>query len=263
MKHTLPKNILMIGNSFNYFFLDELYGMAEAAGLECRITGVVAGGATLKQHAEWLQTQAHPYQVRTCDKNGAHEVYNQSLEDCLSSAAWDVISYQNGGHYYRTGGYPMARAYMEPYLGILVDHCRSRFPDAVHCWHQVWAYAVGYACQNPPFSVDCREDQCSLHLGFRQMALCACEDHALLRIPTGDAWEIARADSRIGDTLCMTDCLHDGEEGGQYLNACVWFEMLFSQSCIANTYRPPYALSEERISALQQAAHTAVSSMQI
>ena len=47
--------------------------------------------------------------------------------------------------------------------------------------------------------------------------------------------------------------------GGQYLNACVWFETLTGQSCIGNTWRPDtYELSESMIAALQQAAHRAV-----
>ena len=261
MERRIPQNVLMIGNSFNYFFLDELYGMADAAGFDCRVSGVVAGGATLKQHAEWLAADAHPYQFRTVDHTGIHEQYHLSLDDCLSQAEWDVISYQNGGHYFRAGGYPLARAHMEPHLTSLVDHCRTAHPQAIQCWHQVWAYQIGYVCQNPSFAIRCREEQQALYLDFRKMALCACDEHDLLMIPTGDAWEIAREDSRIGDTLCMTDCLHDGEEGGQYLNACVWFEMLFSKSCIGNTFRPPYALSEERISALQQAAHSAVNDL--
>ena len=68
----------------------------------------------------------------------------------------------------------------------------------------------------------------------------------------------------IGNRLCyrkskLDDTSHDGDlGGGQYLNACVWFEMLTGQSCIGNTYRPDYELSEEKIAILQQAAHKAV-----
>ena len=68
----------------------------------------------------------------------------------------------------------------------------------------------------------------------------------------------------MGDVLCnrgaKSDNYHDGEEGGgQYLNACVWFETLTGQSCIGNTWRPDtYELSESMIAALQQAAHRAV-----
>ena len=70
---------------------------------------------------------------------------------------------------------------------------------------------------------------------------------------------IARANELVGDTLCLEDMYHDGDVGGgQYLNACVWFEVLTGKSCIGNTWRPSYELSEERITQLQLAAHQAV-----
>ena len=93
------------------------------------------------------------------------------------------------------------------------------------------------------------------------------------RVPSGEAWKIARQSSVV-DILCHRlavnngegDYYHDGDiGGGQYLNACVWFETLSGQSCIGNTYRPvytyagqEYTLSEDMIAILQQAAHEAV-----
>ena len=81
------------------------------------------------------------------------------------------------------------------------------------------------------------------------------------------AWQLARADERIGDVLCDRasdggDGTHDGDiGGGQYLNACVWYEVLLRKSCIGNTFRPSYALSEEKILVLQQIAHQAVAAI--
>ena len=72
----------------------------------------------------------------------------------------------------------------------------------------------------------------------------------------------------IGQTLCARkgvnqdkgDCNHDGDiGGGQYLNGCVWFEVLTGQSCIGNSWRPDtYELPEEKIVVLQQVAHDSV-----
>jgi len=81
---------------------------------------------------------------------------------------------------------------------------------------------------------------------------------------------LVRYDPLINDTLCMRlsvnngagDHYHDGDIGGaQYLNACVWFEVLTGQSCIGNTWRPDYHLSEEKIALFQQGAHQAVEAM--
>ena len=56
------------------------------------------------------------------------------------------------------------------------------------------------------------------------------------------------------------DYYHDGDiGGGQYLNACVWFERVLGQNCIGNTWRPTtYSLSEDMIAMLQKAAHDTV-----
>ena len=90
------------------------------------------------------------------------------------------------------------------------------------------------------------------------------EKYSLPYIPTGQAWVEARYNPVINNQLCLRkakpdDTSHDGDiGGGQYLNACVWFEMLTGQSCIGNSYRPDYELSEAKIAILQQAAHNAV-----
>lgn len=68
--------------------------------------------------------------------------------------------------------------------------------------------------------------------------------------------------ARLGVNGNLGDMYHDGDiGGGQYLTASVWFEILTGRSCIGNTYRPDYELSEEKIAALQQAAHEAVAMM--
>ena len=172
-----------------------------------------------------------------------------------------MISYQDGEYYYRLYGLDAAREHMEPYLGNLVGYVRGKFPQASHWFHQVWAYQVGYdRPAKSPFKVLDAEVQAIMHRDLRAMTREACEAHQLGMIPSGDAWALARADARVGDTLCAPDCEHDGEaEGGQYLNACVWFETLFGLSCLGNAYRPPYQLAEDRITALQEAAHRAVS----
>ena len=97
------------------------------------------------------------------------------------------------------------------------------------------------------------------------IALEMCEQHKVDRVPAGDAWQIVRNETFVGDTLCgkngndYGDYHHDGDTGGgQYLNGCVWFEVLTGKSCIGNTWRPDYALAEEKIPVLQQAAHKAV-----
>ncbi|MBQ8611366.1 MAG: DUF4886 domain-containing protein [Oscillospiraceae bacterium] len=252
--------VLMIGNSFCMLYAQELYGMAKSVGIEARIVSVVAAACTLEKHWNWLQNGEKNYTVQIVDREGLRQLEGMGLEDSLALDRWDVISCQDGEHYYRLGGLLEAEKHTEPYLGGLVAFVRSRFPAAVHCFHQVWAYQVGYnRPEKSPFRVPDRDMQLCMHRDLRSICCRVCREYGLFRVPSGDAWELARQDVRVGDTLCMPDCEHDGEsEGGRYLNACVWFEALFGISCIGNAYRPAYPLAEDKIAALQQAAHTAM-----
>jgi hypothetical protein len=62
------------------------------------------------------------------------------------------------------------------------------------------------------------------------------------------------------------DGTHDGDiGGGQFLNACVWYEILTGKDCRENPYAPVYTykgetftLSEEMLTMLRDAAHKAV-----
>lgn len=252
--------VLMIGNSFCWLYAEELYGMAKSIGIEARIVSVVAAACTLQKHWTWLKSGEKNYIVQIVDREGSRRLEGMGLEDSLALDDWDVISYQDGEHYYRLGGLSEAERHTEPYLGDLVDFVRSRYPAAAHCFHQVWAYQVGYnRPEKSPFRVPDRETQLCMHRDLRSIGCKVCRAHGLFRVPSGEAWELVRQDAQVGDTLCMPDCEHDGEsEGGRYLNACVWFETLFGISCLGNAYRPVYPLEEERIAALQRAAHTAV-----
>ena len=62
------------------------------------------------------------------------------------------------------------------------------------------------------------------------------------------------------------DLSHDGDVGGgQFLNACVAFEVITGKSCLENSFVPHYefegqdlSLSEEKITLLKNSAHQAV-----
>lgn len=93
--------ILMIGNSFCMRYLNELYGMAEAVGIPCRITSVVAGACTLEQHWHWCRDGERNYRVITRDADGYRDASGLGLDDALAMADWDAISYQDGADYAR------------------------------------------------------------------------------------------------------------------------------------------------------------------
>ena len=113
------------------------------------------------------------------------------------------------------------------------------------------------------------DQQLAFSASIKEYTDIVCQEFNLATIPCGQAWIIAR-ESELCNKLCARlsvnngegDYYHDGDiGGGQYLNACVWFETLTGQSCIGNSFRPDYELSEELIAVLQQAAHQAVADM--
>ncbi len=254
-------NVLMIGNSFCYYYVEELYGIAKAAGVNMKVCNLYYSGCKLSQHWTWWKNDESNYQYFETDGNGRKKYEGYSLRRGLARENWDVISFQQSSGQVR-GDMQDAKNNSYKYLTDLLDYVKGQFPQSKYYFHHTWAYQVGY--DRSGFTVENAAKQAEMAGWCRDFALEVCKDYPLTRIPSGDAWQYARQDSRAGDVLCnrgaKSDNYHDGDEGGgQYLNACVWFETITGQSCIGNTWRPDtYTLSEAKIAALQQAAHRAV-----
>ena len=260
-------NILMIGNSFCYYFTDELYGMAQAAGIKVRVSNIYYSGCTLEQHWNWWKTGEAKYTFITSNEIGQVEsIDGTTLEYCLKQANWDIISLQEASGRQRIGSAAEVLATNKTFRTDIYNYLKEQFPKSQLYWHQTWAYQVGY--DDNGYKMADAAQQTQVAELIRDIAIGICEENGVKRIPSGAAWQIVRDGGY--DNLCarlaikqgLGDFLHDGDiGGGQYLNACVWFEVLFGKSCVGNTFRPKYALSEDLIATLQQAAHQAVAAM--
>ena len=262
-------NLLMIGNSYCYSYVDELYGIAKAAGIEMRICNVYYSGCSIAQHWSWWKSGDSNYEFCTFDASGRKaegrpiEGQGVNLAYCLSQYNWDIISLHEAVCTVRTDA-EAAFIGMNNTLPELLGYIQEQYPLSKMFWQQTWAYQVGF--EQSGYQVSAVDVQTQLHENIRKMSLNVCEKYGFQRVPSGDAWQMARANAVIGDTLCErlsgTDFHHEGDVGGgQYLNACVWYEVITGQSCIGNTYRPDYDLSNEKIDVLQNAAHQAVENM--
>ena len=153
------------------------------------------------------------------------------------------------------------------YYDTLLNYLTEQFPNAQMCWQQTWGYQPGY---NGLTGQEALDFQLSMEQDQRWLSQKVCETYGWQLIPSGEAWANVRKDYGY-DNLCermninggLGDYYHEGDTGGgQYLNACVWFEVLTGQSCIGNTYVPDYTLNSGITYAeLQQAAHKAVEAM--
>lgn len=268
-------DILMIGNSFCYSYVDELYGMAETLGYHLNVTNLYRGGCSIKSHWTWLDdpvegTGKCEYYITGALGRYKHPTIT-TLAEALPTADWDVISCQQHFDGARTVTFDAGYESCMPYAANLFEQLGQKFPNAKLYWHETWAYGVGYQHPNnkdeDPNNDVADGDVLSVAVQTRQyetirdVSATICAETGVSVIPTGDAWQLARA--QLGDTLNKNDYCHDGDAGGgQYLIACVWLEILTGESCLGNTWRPTdYILMEDKIPALQKAAHEAVAEL--
>lgn len=268
-------NILMIGNSGCYYYVEELYSMLESAGIQANVCNVYYDGCKLSQHWTWWKNKEAHYQYFITNENGRVKAGDGvDLEWCLQQQNWDVISLQEGGFAdMRSVSTEDAINQRHIYLKELYGYLREQFPMSRLCWQQSSAYQIGY---NRKFAITSIEDQRKDTQVHRDFALAVCERYGVERIPRGDASQMVREAGY--DNLCARlgkgnnnegDFYHDGDwGGGQLLTACVWYEVLTGKSCLDNTYRPEYTyqsqvytLTEELVQTLKTCAHKAVAQM--
>lgn len=268
-------NILMIGSSFCYYYVEELYGMLDAVGIKANVCNVYYSGCPLEKHYNWWKAKEAHYSYFITNENGRIKTTPVDLEWCLQQQNWDIISLQEStSRIYRPG----AAAHLETsrvWRTELWEYLKRQFPQSRYFWHQPWAIQVGTASNG--MVMESPEQQEANASEIRAYAIAVCQELGLERVNTGDAWQIVRREHHY-DNLCARigkgennagDNYHDGDwGGGQYLNACVWFEVITGQSCIGNPWRPDYRdgdiplnPTEEQILMFQESAHKAVEEM--
>ena len=271
------KNILMIGNSFCYYYVEELCGIASADGYELTVANLYKSGAKIVEHVNSLKNDTRVATLFVTTSKGRNKIAMLNTKETLEYAEkklkgeWDVISLQNSGAFSLLGDVENTEKNTLPQAKELYDYIKENYPEASLYWHQPWAYEIGYGKdKSEAYQMNDVEHRTSMHKINKNVAQNVANENGVKIMPTGDAWEIARKSEIVGTTLCQRkgingdegDYYHDGDiGGGQYLNACVWYEVLMGKSCIGNTWRPSYELSEEKIAILQAAAHEAVAAM--
>ena len=135
----------------------------------------------------------------------------------------------------------------------MMQYLKTNYPNAKHYYYQHWSWQIGHS--SIPDAAAANEMWDRINTASTKFA----EENDFILIPCGAAFQLARADERIGETLWDTDKSHDGGPGGgQYLNGCVFFETIFQESCIGDTWRASNGPSEEVHQILQQIAHQTI-----
>lgn len=285
-KEDTAMNILFVSNSTCYYFPDELLGVLTAAGYtDVTLAVTYASGCSIQKHHAWHQEGAGNYEFRIWSSEGSQSFQNYTLENALYYKNWDVVSFDNNSRSFSSFDVQTSIEQAEPYFGELLGQIKEKLPNARYFWHEYWAEGIGYKGAFEMTSVEQRTQNYKVkNAVMHHMA----DTYNLEMVPTGTAWEKVRdlelfttpiegfpgvekfsLFSRIHSNDFKDDFTHDGDiGGGQYLNACVWFEAVTGESCVGNTFRPVYkrasidcSLTEEKIQTLQNAAHEAVAEL--
>ncbi|HEV7405860.1 MAG TPA: DUF4886 domain-containing protein [Chthoniobacteraceae bacterium] len=274
--------LLTIGNSFSANATHYLGDLATASGNKLVHKPLVIGGAAFDIH--W--TKVEKFEADPKDKAGQYSD-GLGLQQELQADKWDFITIQQSS----IKSHDLAT--YEPYARQLRDYIKKYAPGAELVIHETWPYRV----DDPRFSpkepkAGEPKTQAEMYEGLRNSYRATAKELGLRLLPVGDAFNLANSDPAWGyqapagvkmsafqypDLPPQTHSLnkgyawkadpagkqtlgmdgHHANTAGEYLGACVWFEVMFGQSVIGNTYRPP-GLSAEDAAYLQKTAHLAV-----
>jgi len=261
-------DILLIGNSYSTTIPQELYNIATNAGYEVNVANLYFPGCIAAEHWDWLNNDVANYQYRHQSEMGSYirrgdmSTSKYALED----EEWDVIIYQDWftpKNVVRDSGYvcdastleSLYANHQEPAYNMM-QYLKKNYPNAKHYYYQHWSWQVGHSSIPDIATANAMWDR--INTASTKFA----EENDFILIPCGLAFQLARADESIGETLWDTDKSHDGAAGGgQYLNGCVFFETIFQESCIGDNWRASNGPSEEKHVLLQQYAHEAVATV--
>lgn len=275
--------ILTIGNSFSRNATNHLDDLAKADGHTLIHRPIVVGGASLELHA----TRAQKHEADPTDKAGLY-TNGRSLKDELLAERWDYVTIQQASIKSHDP------ATYQPFADRLAAYIAKHAPTAKLLIHQTWAYRVDDPRFTKPSGKPGEpKTQEEMYRGLTNAYRDLAEKLGAGLLPVGDAFFLAdtdatwgfKPDTTFGSNIAkppilpdQTQSLHVGwrwvkpKEGGEaklqmdghhanlageYLGACVWYEVLFGESVVGNAYVPE-GLEVGFAKFLQETAHRAV-----
>jgi glycerophosphoryl diester phosphodiesterase len=274
--------LLTIGNSFSRNATHWLGDLVHAAGHELIHHDAWFGGASLAQHWD----RAVRFEKDPNDKKATYGT-GRSLKQELLAEKWDFVTIQQYSliSHDPTTYWPCARR--------LRDYAAKHAPQAEVLVHQTWAYR----CDDPRFTKPPTKpgeptSQKAMYAGLTKAYEGIADELGLRVIPVGDAlfsadtnptwgyvpdrkfdpskvkypslpeqrhslhvgWRWTK--DRSGKPLLRMDG-HHANLAGEYLGACVFFEMLFNESVVDVAWAPPQ-LDAVYARFLRETAHRAV-----
>lgn len=275
--------LLTIGNSFSANATKYLGDLAKADGNVLIHRAIVVGGASMELHAGKMQA----YERDPKAKEGLY-TSGKGLKQELLSDKWNFVTIQQAS----IKSHDLAT--YQPFANQLRDYVKQHAPQAELLIHQTWEYRV----DDPRFTKPSgKEGEPKTQDEMYRMLTAAYTNVAaqlgVRRLPVGDAFHLADTDAKWGyrapaafdpkslkapalpdqknslhtgwswkkqkdgtTTLAMDG--HHATFSGQYLGACVWYEVLFDADVTSNKFAPR-ELDAEYARFLRETAHRAVS----
>lgn len=275
--------ILTIGNSFSSNATNHLDDLALAGGHTLIHTPLVIGGASFQVHAD----KAKLHEAKPDDTAGLY-TSGRGLKENLGLEKWDYVTIQQAS----IKSHNLAT--YQPYAGILRDFITKHAPQAKLLIHQTWAYRKDDPrFTKPSDKLGEPKTQKEMYRGLTAAYDKIAAELGGKVIPVGDALFMADTDKTWGyqtdtsfdpktakqpalpnqkhslhvgwrwanskdgkkSTLGMDG--HHANLAGEYLGACVWYEILFGESAVGNRYIPK-GFDAEYARFLQETAHKSV-----
>jgi hypothetical protein len=272
--------VLAVGNSFSANALKYCSDIVEASGNRLIARNAMIGGCDFERHMRHVDA----FEANPDDPEGRPYYGGQSLKDLLTREKWDYVTIQ------QASPKSFRPETFHPHADRLIAYIKKHAPQAEIVIHQTWAYRDDH-----PFWNEAGLNTDTMYQKLRAAYGGLAAETGLRILPCGDAMEAARRDPAWGKFVPDTTfdpkiavypvlplnekrSLHKGynwkrdastgvatlgKDGthanaqGEYLLGCVWFEFLFGQSVIGNSFVPAGVAAEDA-AILQRIAHSVV-----
>ncbi|MBO4646622.1 MAG: DUF4886 domain-containing protein [Lentisphaeria bacterium] len=280
--------VLMIGNSFSICVgrnLPQIVNASKEHQLE--LTSCYIGGCTLDKHSANLakaekDPSFKPYGITVWNsKNPSKsQARKGNVNELLKQNQYDIVTIQQGSvKSWKADTY-------QPAAEAVISYVRKHQPKAEIIIQQTWAYRT-----DAPGLKKWKIDQDKMYAGLREAYAKLAAQYHFRVIPMGDAvqlfrkytpvkyqpstekFEFPKLPSNAGDVVgaslwkkadgtnvMHTDYIHLNRDG-QYMQACLWYAVLYGEPIEKIAYTPK-GMSKEKNALLRKCAQEALENYQ-
>ena len=274
-------NLLCLGNSFTRCATKYLPDIVKTFP-DCKLNLyiVYAGGTNLQYHWNRVDKSENDPKVEYCRYKNKPVA---TFKDLLAAEKWDVVvPIQQYGQTKEI----FSDAKCEPYASNLYNYIKENSPNSEIMIHHTWAYRPDWMCHDKNFGgyqgmydaisacYTAMAKKFNVKILPSGVAMKLCQDkHPFVRdpdfnyknrkeavapaMPSNEQWSMHIGPTAPKDKNGLFEILIDCEHAnmrGEYMIACLWFEMLYGKDATTITFKPE-ALKDDEAKELRKLAH--------